>query len=248
MSKTLLYSLMPICLLAQPPVNPQQTGMDPQRLSLIAQRMREFEEHSQVPGTVTLLQRHGIVAHFEATGWADIEGKKPMRLDTIFRIMSMTKPFTGVGIMMLAEEGKLRINDQVERYLPEFHGQKVIAQRYGKKVGLRTPRRPVTIRDLMMHTSGMIADPPASTGPLMIKMNMPLDRAVALYAKEPLLFEPGSQWMYSTVGIDTLGRIIEVVSGMKYEEFLAQRILEPLGMTDSSIFLPASKRDRVAAV
>jgi len=154
--------------------------------------------------------------------------------------MSMTKPFTGVCIMMLADEGKLRINDPVERYVPEFHGQKLASG--------QAPARSITIRDLMMHTSGMMGNPPASTGPQMQKMDMPLGQAVALYAKEPLRFEPGTRWSYSTVGIDTLGRIVVVVSGMKYENFLAKRVFEPLGMVDSYIFLPASKHARLADV
>src|ERR1035438_5900328 len=116
------------------------------------------------------------------------------------------------------------------------------------KLTLKKPAHPITVRELMTHTSGMVGDPPLSTGPLMVKMDLTLDRAVPLFAREPLQFQPGTRWMYSTPGIDTLGRIIEVVSGMKYEEFLAQRIYEPLGMVDSYIFLPASKRGRLAAV
>jgi CubicO group peptidase (beta-lactamase class C family) len=236
----LVWLLAAVSALAQPVVDPQKAGMDPQRLAQIAQRMEEFEKQGQVPGTVTLLQRHGVIAHFEATGFADLAAKKPMRTDTIFQIMSMTKPVTGICIMMLADEGKLRINDPVERYIPEFHGQKLATG--------EAPTRPITIRDLMMHTSGMMGNPPASTGPQMRTMNMPLGQAVALYGKESLRFEPGTRWSYSTVGIDTLGRIVEVVSGLKYEEFLAKRIFEPLGMVDSYVFLPAAKRARLADV
>jgi CubicO group peptidase (beta-lactamase class C family) len=247
MKKALFCCLAPLLLVAAPAADPQRAGMDPRRLALIAQRMNEFERRGELAGTVTLLQRHGAMAHFAATGWADVEARKPMRLDTIFQIMSMTKPFTGICVMLLAEEGKLRINDSVERYLPEFHAQKMIAGT-GANADMRIPLRPITIRDLMTHTSGVIADPPTSTGPITIKMDLPLSRAVSLYAREPLQFEPGSQWLYSTVGIDILGRIVEVVSGMKYEEFLSRRIFEPLGMADSYIFLPESKRPRLAAV
>ena len=241
--------LLPALVFAAPPAtDPQKAGMDSKRLAQISERMKEFEARGQVAGTVTLLQRHGVLAHFEATGWADIEAKKPMQRDTIFQIMSMTKPITGIAIMMMAEEGKLRITDPVERHLPEFRGQMMIVSRDGDKLVLQKPPRPITIRDLMTHTSGMIGEPPASTGPLMINMSMPLDRAVAIYAQQPLDFEPGTKWQYSNTGLATLGRIVEVLSGMKYEEFLAKRIFEPLGMVDSHVVLPESKHARLAAL
>lgn len=241
--------LLPMLVFAAPPAtDPQKAGMDAKRLAQISERMKEFESRGQVAGTVTLLQRHGVLAHFEATGWADIEAKKPMQRDTIFQIMSMTKPITGIAIMMMAEEGKLRLTDPVERHLPEFRGQMMIVSRDGDKLVLQKPPRPITIRDLMTHTSGMIGEPPASTGPLMINMSMPLDRAVAIYAQQPLDFEPGTKWQYSNTGLATLGRIVEVLSGMKYEEFLAKRIFEPLGMVDSHVFLPESKHARLAAL
>jgi CubicO group peptidase (beta-lactamase class C family) len=241
--------LLPMLVFAAPPAtDPQKAGMDPQRLAQIQERMKEFEARGQVAGTVTLLQRHGVLAHFEATGWADIEARKPMQRDTIFQIMSMTKPITGIAIMMMAEEGKLRLTDPVERHLSEFRGQMMIVSRDGDKLVLQKPPRPITIRDLMTHTSGMIGEPPASTGPLMINMSMPLDRAVAIYAQQPLDFEPGTKWQYSNTGLATLGRIVEVLSGMKYEEFLAKRIFEPLGMVDSHVVLPESKHARLAAL
>ena len=235
---TLALLIQSFVVAAPPALDPQKAGMDPARLAQIAPRMQEFIDRGELAGAVTLLQRHGALAHFEATGWADVEAKKPMQRDTIFQIMSMTKPFTGVGIMMLVDEGKVRINDPVERYLPEFRGQMVVEPQEGGKLILKKPAHPVTVRELMTHTSGMVGEPPASTGPLMVKMDMTLDRAVldALFdgihrGDEPLA-----------------GRIIEVVSGMKYEEFLAKRIYEPLGMVDSYIFLPAAKRARLAAV
>jgi len=234
---------------APPVVDPQKAGMDPARLAQIVPRMQEFVDRGAMAGAVTLLQRHGALAHFEATGWADVEAKKPMQRDTIFQIMSMTKPFTGVAIMMLVDEGKLRINDPVEFYLPEFKDQTVVEKQEGGKLVTMKPSHPITVRELMTHTSGMVGEPPASTGPLMVKLDlMPLDRAVPLYAREPLLFQPGTRWQYSTVGIDVLGRLVEVLSGMKYEEFLAERIFKPLGMVDSCIFLPDAKHSRLAAV
>lgn len=210
--------------------------------------MKEFAGQGLVSGIVTLLQRRGTLVHYEAAGYQDIEAQKPMQRDTIFQIMSMTKPVTGVAIMMLAEEGLLRINDPVEKHLPEFRGQMVITSREGGRLTLEKPLRPITIRDLMTHTSGMISVPPASTGQQMVTMTMPLKDAVAVYAQQPLDFQPGTRWQYSNTGIATLGRIIEVLSGMSYEKFIEARIFEPLGMKDSHIFLPESKHARLAPV
>lgn len=223
-------------------------GMDRQRMALIPQRMKEAADQGRVSGIVTLVQRHGQLVQLEAVGQQDIEGRKPMRTDSIFQIMSMSKPITGVAVMMMAEEGKLRLNDPVEWHLPEFRGQMMISSRDGKTLTLRKPSRPITIRDLMTHTSGMSGGPgPGLEGQLQT-MRLPLGEAVALYAQAPLEFEPGSRWMYSNTGIATLGRLVEVTSGMKFEDFLARRIFTPLGMKDSHIFLPAEKHARLAPV
>jgi CubicO group peptidase (beta-lactamase class C family) len=224
-----------------------KSGLDPERLARIPERMKAFVEKGDIPGSVTLIGRRGQIAHLEAVGWADIEEKKPMRTDTIFQIMSMTKPVTGVGVMMLVEEGKLSVNDPVEKYLPEFKGQKVIERHSQWHHTLRPPSRPITIRDLMTHTSGM-SGPHGALSDLYRKMDVPLADAVRAYAKEPLEFEPGSRWMYSNTGIATLGRLIEIAADMPFEQFLATRIFVPLGMKDSFIFPPADKTNRIATV
>lgn len=220
--------------------------MDPSTLQRIAPRMKELAGHQVMSGAVTLIMRKGALAHFEATGLADIEAAKPMQKDTIFQIMSMTKPFTGVAIMMLVEEGKVRLNDPVEMHLPEFRGQWMVA---GEANGVRTlkkPARPITVRDLMSHTSGLPIAP--AIADIMVRMDRTLADAVLLYSQQPLEFEPGSQWKYSNTGLATLGRIVEVASGLSYEKFLETRIFQPLGMTDSHIFLPAEKHSRLAPV
>src|SRR5262249_33167893 len=194
-----------------------------------------------IAGTVTLIERHGALAHLEAVGYSDIETKKPMRPDAIFQIMSMTKPFTGVAIMMLAEEGKLRLNDPVEKHLPDFRGQLL-----ADAAAPRKPQHPITIRDLMTHTSGMPALPPPPIKDLYQRFQLPLREAVSLFAKQPLEFEPGSKWMYSNTGIATLGRIIEVASDQTFERFLEDRITKPLGVPDTFLFPPADKLDRIA--
>ncbi|MDQ6665844.1 MAG: beta-lactamase family protein [Acidobacteriota bacterium] len=216
---------------------PEKSGVDPGRLAAIPVRMRAFVDAGEVAGTVNLIARHGSIVLLEATGYQDREAKKPMRTDSIFQVMSMTKPLTGTGIMMLMEEGRLSLMDRVEKYLPEFKGQ---------TVGARNASRPITIYDLMTHTSGMASRPRGAMKDLYSKLDRTLAEAVANFATEPLQFEPGSKWMYSSMGIGTLGRIIEVVSGQPYEQFTAERLLRPLGMKDSFFFPPSEKENRIA--
>ncbi len=216
---------------------------DSAQLAKIAGRMKELVDQQRIAGTVTLFQQKGELVHFEAVGWQDIENKKPMRKDSIFQIMSMTKPFTGTAILMLAEAGRLSVSDPVEKHLPEFRGQMVKVDGVLKK-----PSRVITIHDLMTHTSGVHSAPPPGLGELFTKLDRSLADAVLVYSQQPLDFEPGSKWSYSNAGIATLGRIIEVASGMPYEKFIEARIFQPLGMKDSHFFLPEAKKDRLAIV
>ena len=223
--------------------------LDPVALQRIPKRMQELVGQGILSGAVTLVQRHGTVASLEAIGWADIEAKKPMRADTIFQVMSMTKPFVGTAIMMLADEGRLSVSDTVEKHLPEFRGQMVVVKKNEDgTVLMKKAARPITIFDLMTHASGMSYLPPAGIGELNTTMDRTLADAVLLYSQTPLEFEPGSKWQYSNLGIAILGRIIEVRSGMAFEKYLESRIFQPLGMKDSHIFLPAEKHARLAAI
>lgn len=222
-------------LIAAPPAAPGKTGTDAGRTQRIAPRMQQFVDQGVIAGAVTLFARHGEIAEFDAVGYQDAVSKKRMTKDSIFQIMSMTKPVVSVGILMLAEEGKLGISERVEKYIPEFKGQK-------------GGSRPVTLRDLLTHTSGLPTQPPKEIADLYAKMNLPLAEAVKIYGKVPLDFEPGTKWQYSNMGIDTLGRIIEVVSGQPFEKFLAERIFAPLEMKDTFIFPPADKISRIALV
>lgn len=232
---------------APPAADPGKAGLDAAELQKIAPRMKALEDGQAVAGTVTLVMRQGMLAHLEATGWADIEAKKPMRTDTIVQIMSMTKQFTGAAIMMLVEDGKVRLSDPVERHLPEFRGQWVIVAENDGSRTLRHPSRPITVRDLMTHTSGMGPAAPG-IGDIMVKMDRTLAEACLVYSQQPLEFEPGTRWMYSNTGLATLGRIVEVTSGMPYEKFLETRIFQPLGMVDTHVLLPAEKHGRLAAL
>lgn len=204
---------------------PDAVGMDPLKLAAIPKRMQAYVDQGMAAGFVTLVARHGHVVQLAATGYQDREAQTPMKTDSLFQIMSLTKPITCVGIMVLMEEGRLALIDPVGKYLPEF-------------------KQPITIRDLMTHTSGL----PGSLPKAYDKNEHTLKEVVKVAAQLPLEFEPGSKWSYSNVGIATLGRIIEVVSGEAYERFIQERIFDPLAMSDTHYFLPAAKAQRLAAV
>ncbi|MEO7649604.1 MAG: serine hydrolase domain-containing protein [Bryobacteraceae bacterium] len=249
MKKASLILLSAALLFAASP-DVGKTGMDPELVAKIAPRIKTFVDRGTIAGAVMLVQRHGAVAALEAVGYQDMEAKKPMRTDTIFQIMSMTKPVTATGIMILAEEGKLTLSDPVEKHLPEFRGMWLVEKKPadGKSLTLKRPSRVITIRDLMTHTSGMTHPPPEGAKEVYQKMEFSLAQAVALFSQQPLDFEPGTKWQYSNSGIATLGRIIEVVADQPYEKFIEERIFRPLGMKDSFYFPPADKIDRIAMV
>ena len=226
--------------------DPQAAGMNAQRLAAIPARMKEYVDANQTAGTVTIIARHGKVASFEAVGYQDLESKKPMRKDSMFRIASLTKPITCAGIMVLVDEGRISVIDPVEKFLPEYKGIKVRACS-----GLSAydctgvaPSRAINIEDLMMHTSGLEGNVNSHGG----TEPATLAELAALGAKTQLLFDPGTHWSYSNVGYNILGRIIEIVSKQPYDAFLEQRIFEPLGMKDTSFFPPDEKLDRLATL
>ena len=223
-------------------------GVNQAVVSAIPQRVQRAIDEHVVAGAVTLVANGKDIVEFEAQGMADIEGNRPMRKDTIFQIMSMTKPVTAIGIMMLADEGKLGLRDPVEQYLPEFRRQRVVTNVGPDAAHLAVPEHPITIRDLMTHTAGIQDAAPAAIHDYPQLMNVPLKDVVQQLARQPLLFQPGTQWSYSSPGIEILGRIIEVVSGEKYEDFIAARILRPLGMKDTFFFPTPDKLSRIAMV
>jgi CubicO group peptidase (beta-lactamase class C family) len=225
------------------------TGVDQDVLAKIPPRMKSFVDRQTVAGAVTLVAHGGDIVEFNATGMADVEAGHAMQKDTIFQIMSMTKPVTAIGIMMLAEEGKLALRDPVEQYLPEFKGLRVRTTVGPDAPRAGVPNHAITIRDLLTHTAGIQDYPgPPSIPDYAQTMSVPLDEVVRQLAKQPLLFQPGTQWSYSSPGIEILGRIIEVCSGEKYVDFITGHILQPLGMKDSFFFPPADKVSRIAMV
>lgn len=248
---------------------PEALGFSGERLTRIAEVVQRHIADGNITGAVTLVARRGQIAHFEAHGLMDREAKTPMRKDAIFRIASMSKPVTGVAIMMLVEEGKVRLNDPVSRFIPEFKDTKVAvpktgtpsrtnaATRAGQAGGapefdLVSASRAVTVRDLLTHTSGL-----ASGGLGTREANRlanrdtssTLEPYVARLGSAPLDFQPGTEWRYSALaGIDTLGRIVEVASGQTFETFLQKRVFGPLGMVDTGFSVPSAKQSRVVTL
>jgi CubicO group peptidase (beta-lactamase class C family) len=230
-----------------PAVSVTAAETDSQGLAAIRARMQQFVDQQQIAGVVTVVGRHDRVLSYEAVGLRDIETRQAMTKDTLFRIASMTKPVTSLGVMILADEGKLSIDDPLEKHLPEFRGQ-MLASPEDHSTALKPPARKVTLRDLLTHTSGMSGGLPGDVLSLYMKRDRTLAEAVPSFAKRPLKSEPGSRWAYCNIGIDILGRVIEVVSGQPYEQFLHQRIFAPLGMTDTTFYPDARQRDRMATL
>ena len=226
-------------------VDPEAAGMNPARLARIPARMKEFVNAGKTAGVVTLVARHGHVASLEAVGYQNLEDKTPMHAGTIFRLASVTKPVTCAGIMILVDEGRLSLIDSAEKYLPEFKGLKLnpCGTRGGYNCALVAPSRPVNILDLMTHTSGLPGAAPAREVP-----PNTLAESVAGVSRATLLFEPGTAWNYSNIGIAALGRIIEVVAGQPYDRFLAEKIFQPLEMKDTFFSVPADKAHRLASL
>lgn len=224
-------------------------NIDAARIEQLRLRMKSFVDRGRAAGIVTLVAHRGQVIDLSAVGQQDSEAQTPMKPDSIFQIASMTKPVTAVGIMILAEDGLLAITDPVQKYLPKFAEQQLLTKAEdGELQEVRKPARPITIRDLLTHTSGMGGGYPEPIKDLFDKRDRTLAEAVELFPQRPLEFEPGSRWGYSNMGIATLGRIIEIASGKSYEEFIAERIFAPLGMKDSHFFLPEEKQARVAVI
>jgi CubicO group peptidase (beta-lactamase class C family) len=213
-------------------------------LRSIPARFQQMVDRHELAGAVMLVTHNGGSVLNQAVGYADLESRRPMTSGSIFQIMSMTKPITAAALLLLVEDGKVILNDPVSRYLPEFADQMV-----ADNGTLRRPSRPLLVKHLVTHSSGM-TDPPAEHRErIQFRLETTLEEAVKIYAKSPAAFDPGARWAYSNAGIAAAGRIVEVVSGMPYEKFVEERLLKPLGMKDSFYFpdrVDAAKRDRIA--
>jgi CubicO group peptidase (beta-lactamase class C family) len=237
-----------------PSASPEAVGLSSERLGRIATVVQQSIDEKKIAGIVTMVVRHGQVAWFDARGMADRESGKPMQRDAIFRICSMSKPITSTAVMMLYEEGKFLLEDPVSKYLPEFGNPKVlVTPATGQPYSIPATRE-ITIRDLLRHTSGLTYNWNASLGQMYVNANVAsgllqydgtIGDSVKQLAGIPLLFNPGDRWEYS-LSVDVLGRLVEVVSGMPFDEFLRTRIFDRIGMKDTYFFLPADKVPRLA--
>jgi len=238
-----------------PTAKPESVGLSSERLERISKTVQKDIDDKRIAGGVTLVMRHGQVAFFKAQGMQDREAGKPMRPDTIFRICSMSKPITTTAVMILYEEGRFLLEDPISKYLPEFKNPKVLVKPANGGEAYTIPAtREITIRDLLRHTSGLTYQWNADLGSYYKEANvasglLPYDGTIAesveRLAKQPLLFNPGERWEYG-LSVDVLGRLVEVVSGKPFDEFLRTRIFEPLGMKDTYFFPPDTKLDRLA--
>ena len=234
-----------------PTANPQDVGLSASALTRLSHTLEDRVARGHIPGAVALVTRHGKVALHQAFGRLDPARDLPMPLDAIFRIYSMTKPLVSVAVMLLCEEGRLLLGDPIHRYLPEFARPRVAVFTSGA-METTDARRAVTVQDLLRHTSGLTYE---------FRGNTPLHKAylearvhrlrqtnqeqAAALGGLPLLFQPGARWEYSR-STDVLGRLVEVISGQALGQFLAERILQPLGMQDTGFAVPDPHHDRIA--
>ena len=228
---------------------PESVGLSSPRLNRIKAAVGQHLSDDKIAGAVMLVARRGEIVYLDSMGWQDRESKTEMQSDSIFRIYSMTKPITCTAAMMLYEEGRFRLSDPLFTYLPEFADVKVYVSGQGDEMVTEAPNRPITIHDLFTHTSGLsyhfteygVVDQ------LYRDTKQVRDRPLAEFsadaAKLPLAFHPGTKWRYS-IAHDILARVVEVISGQAYDDFLQDRLFGPLGMVDTGFYVPAEKHDR----
>ena len=205
--------------------------------------LKTFVDKHELAGAVALVADKNKVLSVESVGFADIAAGKVMKQDNIFWIASQSKPMTAVAVMMLVDDGKISLDDPIEKYLPEFRGQMVVTEKDSEHVVLRKPKHPITVRETLNHTSGLpfksAIEEPTLDG-------LSLSSAVRSYAMTPLLSEPGTVYRYSNAGINTAARLIEVVAKVKYEDFMQQKLFDPLGMKDTTFWPNEVQSLRVA--
>ncbi len=239
-----------------PRARPEQVGMSAQRLANLTPVLKSYVDNQQVAGSVALVARRGKLVYLEAFGQQDREARTPMQTDSIFRIASQSKAIVTSAAMLLIEQGKLGLNDAIARYIPEFGGATVAVPKDGGGYYTARVKRPITVRDLMTHTSGLsYGTGPAAdewkkagiTGYYFSDRDEPIAATVARMAALPLDAQPGEKWIYG-YSIDVLGVVVERASGKPLDEFVRTSMLAPLAMTDTAFYLPQEKRGRLAAV
>ena len=237
---------------------PADVGLSADALRRVDETVSQLVDAREISGAVTMVARHGKVAHFSANGLADVRAATPMRRDTIFRIYSMTKPIGAVATMMLVERGRLELDAPVGDYLPDLRGLQVVVDPDAAALVLENARREMTVRDLLRHTSGLpgsaiyIAGSTA-LGDLYRAAGMDhlhecdLQELVRILGTVPLVYQPGTRWMYA-ISAEVTGRLVEVASGQRFDAFLTQNIFEPLQMVDTGFCVPPEKLGRFAAM
>ena len=252
----LAFAVWPLAAASLPIAKPEDVGLSSERLERIQEMIMRHVEAHDISGAVPLVARRGRIAHFAAHGFMDLASKRPMEKEALFRLASTTKPVTAVAVLILMEEGKLLLTDPVAKYIPEFKGSKVAvpnppgsAERYSTVPA----NREITILDLLTHTSGLGSD--GITTPDFAKLVNARKPEESLADYIPRLgslaleFQPGTKWRYSGLaGFETLGRIVEIASGMTYDRFLRQRLFEPLGMKDTMFAVPEKDAGRLVTV
>jgi CubicO group peptidase (beta-lactamase class C family) len=264
---TFTLGCLPLALAGSvPAAKPEEVGLSSERLQRIHVLIQRYMDAGNFTGAVTLVARRGRIAHFQAQGLMDLETKKPMIKDAVFRIMSMTKPVVGVSILMLIEEGKIRLNDPVSKFIPQFKDLKVaVLQPSPTPTGPAAPTpgppeprfytipadREITVRDLLTHTSGLVSGAVSSreAAKVGLKQGETLADYIPRLGTVPLEFQPGTRWAYSAqAGFDTLARIVEIVSGQSFDQYTRQRIFDPLGMKDTFFYPPEALLPRMVTL
>jgi len=235
--------------------SPETVGVSPERLKRLDAALTKIVDDKQVAGLVWLLERHGKIVDFNAAGKRSVSSPDALQKDSIFRIYSMSKPVTGVAMMMLYEEGKWRLDDPVSRYIPEFARLKVYTGKNDDgSPKLEDAKRSMTMRELMTHTAGLgyVLSANNPVDKMIIDGNIlnaaaPLSKMIEGLAKTPLLAQPGTRWSYS-IAVDVQGYLVEKFSGQPFADFARTRIFEPLGMKDTAFYVPKEKLPRFSEV
>ena len=225
------------------------------RLDAVTADLQARIDEGKLSGAVVMIAQNGEIQLRKALGYQNVEDEIPMQEDTIFRIFSMTKPKTGTALMVLHDEGKFELNDTVEKYLPELGGMEVFVSQNDDGSWVTEPaNHPMTIRELMSHTGGLLYTPPLSRGPVASAyakaginnlFNYTLEESIPALADIPLGYQPGTQWVYS-ISVDVQGYLVERLSGQKFDEFLQERLFDPLDMAETGFFVKPENADRLA--
>ncbi|HRJ31493.1 MAG TPA: serine hydrolase domain-containing protein [Cyclobacteriaceae bacterium] len=259
---TPIFSFILVVVQAQVllPAKPENAGLSPERLKRIDQMVNELVESKAIPGAVVLIARNGKIVYHQAYGYSDVDSKKTMQKDNIFRIASQSKAIASLAAMILWEEGKFQLDDPVSRYIPEFKNPTVLKSFNAADSSYTTEPagREITIRHLLTHTSGIDYAAIGSNEfkAIYAKAGVPsgigndgdvIGDKIKILAKLPLKHKPGERWTYG-LNIDVIGYLVELWSGMPFDQFLKKRVFDPLGMKDTWFYLPKDKHDRLVTL